>query len=112
MSIECGECERDLRGGHAEGCSRKARSEAIGAIFELLEPLNYNERRWVLQRLTAQYPIVPSATPTYRERLLAIWQETDARSGKYVAECSGAMKDLLLELGMEWDAKSGEYIFP
>lgn len=22
MSIECGECERDLRGGHDEGCSR------------------------------------------------------------------------------------------
>lgn len=22
MSIECGECERDLRGGHAEDCSR------------------------------------------------------------------------------------------
>ena len=48
----------------------------------------------------------------YRERLLALWQETDARSGKYVAECSGAMKDLLLELGMEWNEASGEYIFP
>lgn len=22
MSIECGECERDLRGGHASSCSR------------------------------------------------------------------------------------------
>ena len=22
MSIECGECERDLRGGHADDCSR------------------------------------------------------------------------------------------
>lgn len=23
MSIECAECERDLRGGHAIGCSRR-----------------------------------------------------------------------------------------
>lgn len=27
MSLECGECERDLRGGHAEWCSR-ARKQA------------------------------------------------------------------------------------
>lgn len=28
MSIECGICERDLRGGHADDCSR--RSESVG----------------------------------------------------------------------------------
>lgn len=28
MSIECGECERDLRGGHADDCSKNAINQA------------------------------------------------------------------------------------
>lgn len=56
--------------------------------------------------------LIFAPAPSYRERLFVLWRETDARSGKCVAECSGAMKDLLLELGMEWNEVSGEYIFP
>lgn len=36
MSIECGECERDLRGGHAPSCSRYIRP-AVVAHIEALE---------------------------------------------------------------------------
>lgn len=39
MSIECGECERDLRGGHADDCSRKLRlpGDSWEAVEELRE---------------------------------------------------------------------------
>jgi hypothetical protein len=32
MSIECGECERDLRGGHAPGCSRSRETKLLEAM--------------------------------------------------------------------------------
>lgn len=61
MSIECEECERDLRAGHAEACSRKKGADTIGAIFDLLEPLGYGERQHVIRTIVAYYPRVPSA---------------------------------------------------
>lgn len=54
MSLECGECERDLRGGHDRSCSRyktpkkrvllhhkDAFCETIGDRFQVVRPLKY-----------------------------------------------------------------------
>ena len=34
MSIECGECERDLRGGHDPSCSRYMADFQVGVRYE------------------------------------------------------------------------------
>lgn len=44
MSIECGECERDLRGGHAQGCSRHAcRGDNAVACAKIRYGLSHDE---------------------------------------------------------------------
>lgn len=35
MSVECGECERDLRGGHDVACSRSATMRLIDQVEHL-----------------------------------------------------------------------------
>jgi hypothetical protein len=32
VSIECGECEHDLRGGHDDACSRAKKCDACGTV--------------------------------------------------------------------------------
>jgi len=32
MSLECGECERDVRGGHDDECSRAMKCDACGTV--------------------------------------------------------------------------------
>ena len=36
MSIECGDCERDLRGGHAPDCKRLKQRRPFSTSFDLL----------------------------------------------------------------------------
>ena len=46
MSIECSECERDLRGGHAPDCSRGKKKKNVKVESELKKQLTtrgYNE---------------------------------------------------------------------
>lgn len=48
MSIECGECERELRGGHAAECSRRVRlrvahTEAAEAMRQRLLTVEWEE---------------------------------------------------------------------
>ena len=44
MSIECGECEHDLRGGHADDCSRAPKCKMCKTVVSY-KNLTKKERR-------------------------------------------------------------------
>lgn len=60
MSIECGECERDARGGHLDSCSRHPLNKRIAALTALLaeaqavvRPLRDNADPMLLTQIVA-----------------------------------------------------------
>ncbi len=78
MSLECSECEHDIRGGHAEDCSRRERDPDVQLKVDLvMETMNELTREKVHMAVVHAYMHV--AGNATRSAINTIYAELEAR---------------------------------